>query len=922
MRKRRVAITSALVIVGASFIAPVSAQAASATTFYVDNAAGVACSDSTTNSVTTPYCTIQAAVDAATTPGDTVIVDPGNYAPFAVTSSGTATAPITIKALSPSAVTGTSGASSVYSSTATAPITISGANYVDVDGLNATAYAGTSNTATVEVSGSTHVSLDGLDAGQQNATNSSALSIGGSSSNVTVSRGEFTSIDGPALAISAGSADVLTTNLLRSMGSTGIAVSGATGISVTSNTIQSACGHGIVFSGASTGGSIENNDLEYLNDSTTSTSACSVPVASASGIEVDNTAVSGTTLDYNIVALTQSTADAAYDWSGTPYSSASALFSATAEGQHDLNPTTADATSAAAIDSANSSALGELDTDVYSNPRVDDPDVANTGTGKSAYYDRGAIETQGTVTVESFTASATQAPVGGAITYSASATDSWSNPIFYEFVFDDGTRISSSTGTVTKAFSTAGTHLATVYVHHGPSGLSATASGQLAVTVVNPEPLTPDLEVNFSQNLGVTVSGALSTGAWNITGYSFDYGDGTGSSASWSHVYAKAGTYAITMTVTDAGGNTATVTKDFDTGAYFTAVSPSRILDTRTGTGVSSAGKVAANGTVKLKVAGVGSIPATGVTAIVMNVTVTNAAKAGYISAYPDGTSKPATSNINFGTGQTIPNVVVVKVGSDGYVDLANTSSGATDLVADVAGYYSYTAISGFNVISPVRLLDTRTTKNTLAPGATVRVDVGSYSGITAAAFNVTVTNPTRAGFITAYPDGVTLPTASNVNYGPGQTTANETVVQVGDDRYVDFTNTSTGSVDLIVDFTGYFTPAAGATFSAIAPVRWSDSTVDTESTDEIQTMGGLGVPPLQNVAIAANVTVTQPWAAGFLAVYPHGETYQNVSLLNFAKGETKANATMVGTGDGGIYVWNASTAPTTVIVDLYGYYH
>ena len=920
MRKRRVAITSALVIAGASFVGPVSAQADSATTFYVNSAGG--CSDSTTDSVTTPYCTIQAAVDAATSPGDTVIVDPaGNYAPFTVTSSGTATAPITIKALAPRPLFSTYGHTEVYSGTATAPITISGANYVNVDGFLAAASGTTSNSAVVAVAGSTHVGIDGVEALAENASISNGLSIDGSSSTVTVSRSFFSSAHGSAVAISAGSSDdVLTTSMMRSAGGVGIVVDGAVGVDVTSNTVVYACGHGIVLSGASTGGSIENNEIETVLDSTTSAN-CFVPAASASGVEVDSTAISGTTLDYNVVSLARSVADAAYDWSGTLYSSASAFFSATAEGQHDTVPTTTAAVGAAVIDSANSSAPGELDTDVYQNPRVDDPNVADTGTGTSTYYDRGATETQGTATIGSFTASATQAPVGGAITFTAAATDSWSEPISYEFVFSDGTRISSSTGTVTRSFSYVGTYTAVVDVLNAANGTIANSS-ERSVSIVQPEALTPDLELNFTQGLGVSASGALSADAWNITNYSYDFGDGsTGSGAAATHVYAKPGTYPVTLTVTDADGNTASVTKSYDTGAYFTAVSPSRILDTRNGTGVSSAGKVAANGTVKLKVAGVGSIPATGVTAVVMNVTVTNPAKAGYISAYPDGTGKPTTSNINFGTGQTIPNVVVVQVGSDGYVDLANTSSGTTDLVADVAGYYSHTASSGFNVITPTRVLDTRTTKTTLAAGATVRVNLGSYSGITAAALNVTVTNPTRAGFITAFPDGVTLPTASNVNYGVGQTTANETVVQVGTDGYVDFTNTSTGSADLVVDLTGYFTPASGATFTAIAPIRWLDTTVSGGESWVVSMMGGLGVPELQNAAIAANVTVTQPTGAGFITAYPDGESLPNVSLLNFAAGQTKANATMAGTGDGAVDLYVANPVTLVVIVDLYGYY-
>ncbi|HEX4787428.1 MAG TPA: hypothetical protein VH372_03125 [Actinospica sp.] len=83
-----------------SLSAPILAYAdatGSGPTFHVNNAASAACSDSTTDSAVTPYCTIQAAVDAATSPGDTVIVAAGTYASFTMTASGTAAAPITVR---------------------------------------------------------------------------------------------------------------------------------------------------------------------------------------------------------------------------------------------------------------------------------------------------------------------------------------------------------------------------------------------------------------------------------------------------------------------------------------------------------------------------------------------------------------------------------------------------------------------------------------------------------------------------------------------------------------------------------------------------------------------------------------------------------------------------------------------------------
>ena len=86
---------------------------------------------------------------------------------------------------------------------------------------------------------------------------------------------------------------------------------------------------------------------------------------------------------------------------------------------------------------------------------------------------------------------------------------------------------------------------------------------------------------------------------------------------------------------------------------------------------------------------GHGGVPASGVSAVVLNVTVTQPKAAGYITVYPDGATRPLASNLNFVAGQTVPNLVVAPVGADGKVDLYNGSSGTVELVADVSGYFS-----------------------------------------------------------------------------------------------------------------------------------------------------------------------------------------------------------------------------------------
>ena len=161
------------------------------------------------------------------------------------------------------------------------------------------------------------------------------------------------------------------------------------------------------------------------------------------------------------------------------------------------------------------------------------------------------------------------------------------------------------------------------------------------------------------------------------------------------------------MTVTDNQSNTVVNTVTVTTaGSDYTAYGPTRVLDTRYGTGAPKA-PVKARSVTQVKFAGNGGIPAD-VTAVVLNVTATEPTAAGDIVVYGDGTARPSSSNVNFVKGQTVPNQVIAPVGADGKVDFYNASTGTTDLIADVAGYFTQTSSSGYSSLTPYRLVDTR----------------------------------------------------------------------------------------------------------------------------------------------------------------------------------------------------------------------
>jgi hypothetical protein len=95
-------------------------------------------------------------------------------------------------------------------------------------------------------------------------------------------------------------------------------------------------------------------------------------------------------------------------------------------------------------------------------------------------------------------------------------------------------------------------------------------------------------------------------------------------------------------------------------------------------------------------------------------------------------------------------------------------------------------------------------------PGGTVSLPVLGQggvptTGVSAVVLNVTATEPTAPGYITVYPDGVSQPLASNLNFSPGQTVPNLVIAPVGADGKVDFYNGSGGTVQLVADVNGYF---------------------------------------------------------------------------------------------------------------------
>lgn len=250
------------------------------------------------------------------------------------------------------------------------------------------------------------------------------------------------------------------------------------------------------------------------------------------------------------------------------------------------------------------------------------------------------------------------------------------------------------------------------------------------------------------------------------------------------------------------------------TGSSYNSLPPARVLDTRNGTGGTLA-PVGAGGTIELKVTDAGGVPAAGGTAVALNVTATNVSGAeSFLTIWPSGSSRPVASNLNFIAGQTVPNLVIVKVGDGGKVAIYN-NVGTVDVVADTQGYFAATGSTYF-AENPQRILDSRNGTGTggaigqLGQGNTLDVQVTGVGGVpanaTAVALNVTVADsPGPDSFLTVYPAGTTRPLASNLNFVAGQTIPNLVIAKIGTNGKVTLYN-NLGSTVVIADVQGYFT--------------------------------------------------------------------------------------------------------------------
>ncbi|MFI6002289.1 PKD domain-containing protein [Streptomyces sp. NPDC051366] len=198
-----------------------------------------------------------------------------------------------------------------------------------------------------------------------------------------------------------------------------------------------------------------------------------------------------------------------------------------------------------------------------------------------------------------------------------------------------------------------------------PAGGNKASAAQAQSAAGNPQ-LALDIAGSTHTALGLEIKSTITSEDVPLD-VTIDWGDGKtdrvttkGSGERWDkHTYTEVGEYRVKVTVIDAANGVQAVNElmHLTQGTEFNPYAPTRLLDTRNGTGT-KAGQVAGRGKTRVKVTGVGGIPAggsgvpSGVEAVALNVTATNTAAPGHITVWKgDDTGIPGTSNLNYAAG-------------------------------------------------------------------------------------------------------------------------------------------------------------------------------------------------------------------------------------------------------------------------------
>lgn len=386
----------------------------------------------------------------------------------------------------------------------------------------------------------------------------------------------------------------------------------------------------------------------------------------------------------------------------------------------------------------------------------------------------------------------------------------------------------------------------------------------------------------------------------------------------------------------------ATATAALPNGPSFHPLTGARLFDSRIGKR-----RLGAGATRTLQVVGRASVPASGVTAVVVNVTAIGPTLATSITAWPADAPR-RTSSLSVAAGDVRSALVEVALGG-GRLSLYN-ARGTVHLVVDVFGWVgpATAASSGgeLRTLRAARLADTRygvgVSQGAVAGGKSLTVKVlgrGGVptAGVSAVLLNVTVLKPSRSTYVTAWPTGAARSAAWNLGVTAGRTVVNRVVVRVGSLGRISLYH-GAGTVHFVVDVGGYFTAKAGTgvtggTFRALTPTRFVDTRAGVGAvkrklgaggTLTVRVAGQHGVPGAESqqppTSVVATLTATNVSAATSLTAWATGSTRPAASDVLVDRDRPTAELIVAQLGPDGTFRLRNQNGTVDVVIDVLGF--
>jgi hypothetical protein len=244
----------------------------------------------------------------------------------------------------------------------------------------------------------------------------------------------------------------------------------------------------------------------------------------------------------------------------------------------------------------------------------------------------------------------------------------------------------------------------------------------------------------------------------------------------------------------------------------------------------------AAGANVTFPVAGLGGVPANA-SAVMLDVIETNGGSAaGYLTVYPAGSTKP-TSSLNWPGGRNYEWTTSVPMNSTGNFTInIGGASGSVNLSVGVEGYFTAsngTTSAGEFTSASARVFNSTSPSAPIASGASTTLHVAGVaglpavgSGIAAVAANIEISPGSGAeGHVQVFADDSTSVQPAQQFYSGVSTFAFD-VVSLGADGGITIQNSSTGTINVVIDVEGWYQAQALATPTISCPAPYSNGYV------------------------------------------------------------------------------------------------